>query len=185
MDRAEALIEAYRRQLELPWREDLSGPERVWMAVYPPEAERRIRARLPEFALATKEASKTWNLCDLSTSFSDWLASNEYRDAYFEDPDLLAPAISRYEKELQALVLEALEQADDGPDSITALLGVGTLFPMVRVSNLIQHVSANVQGRLLVLFPGRIDGGNYRLLDARDGWNYLAITITAQEGTTT
>ena len=62
---------------------------------------------------------------------------------------------------------------------MVALLGVGSLFPMVRVSDLIQRVSANVRGRLLVLFPGSFEGGNYRLLDARDGWNYLAIPIVA------
>jgi len=34
----------------------------------------------------------------------------------------------------------------------------------------------------LVFFPGERDGSNYRLLDARDGWNYLATPIAAQEG---
>jgi hypothetical protein len=43
-------------------------------------------------------------------------------------------------------------------------------------------VSPEIKGRLLVFFPGEHDGGSYRLLDARDGWNYLAIPITAQEG---
>ena len=37
-------------------------------------------------------------------------------------------------------------------------------------------------GRLLVFFPGEVEGNNYRLLDARDGWNYLATPITADKG---
>jgi hypothetical protein len=34
---------------------------------------------------------------------------------------------------------------------------------------------------LLVFFPGQFDNNNYRLLDARDGWNYLAVPITADQ----
>ena len=43
-------------------------------------------------------------------------------------------------------------------------------------------ISREVRGRLLVFFPGEHERGNYRLLDARDGWNYLAVPIDAQEG---
>ena len=39
-----------------------------------------------------------------------------------------------------------------------------------------------VRGRLLAFFPGEHENGNYRLFDARDGWNYHAIPIKAQEG---
>ena len=39
-----------------------------------------------------------------------------------------------------------------------------------------------MKGRLLVFFPGVYEQNNYRLLDARDGWNYLAFPITASEG---
>jgi len=38
--------------------------------------------------------------------------------------------------------------------------------------------SSWIAGRLLVFFPGEHEGNSYRLLDARDGWNYLAIPIT-------
>ena len=181
MDRIDGLLEAYRRQLSLPWRSDLSGAERVWIAVYPPDLERRVRAKLPEFELATKEAGKRWTSCDLTTSFSTWLGANEYREAYFDDPSLITPALSQYLSDVQTQVQRALDEPGGGEDTITAVLGVGTLFPMVRVSDLIQHVSGSVRGRLLVLFPGSFEDGNYRLLDARDGWNYLAIPIMARE----
>jgi hypothetical protein len=42
-------------------------------------------------------------------------------------------------------------------------------------------VEGNIRGRLLIFFPGPFDRGNYRLLDARDGWNYHAVPITASE----
>lgn len=63
------------------------------------------------------------------------------------------------------------------------MYGVGSLFGLARVSLLLEKVAPRVRGRVLVFFPGEHDNGNYRLLDARDGWNYLAIPITAQEGT--
>jgi len=34
---------------------------------------------------------------------------------------------------------------------------------------------------LLVFFPGTKNDNNYRLLDARDGWNYLAQGITLHD----
>ena len=53
---------------------------------------------------------------------------------------------------------------------------------MVRVSTLIQGLAQDIRGRLLVFYPGTYEHGNYRLLDARDGWNYLAVPITIPEG---
>ena len=51
-------------------------------------------------------------------------------------------------------------------------------------ADLHQRVADRIGGRFLVLFPGSYERGNYRLLDARDGWNYLAIPITIPEGAT-
>ncbi len=182
MDRVDALLVEYRRQLGMPWRPDLAGAERVWMAVYPPELERRIRARLGDFELATREAGHPWLQHDVTMSFSQWLAAQEYRDAYYTDPELLAPALPQYLGSLQREIEATLAVTDAGPTSIVGLVGVGSLFPMIRVSDLLQRVADRIDGRLLVLFPGSFERGNYRLLDARDGWNYLAIPITIPEG---
>jgi hypothetical protein len=184
VDRAEALLAAYRRQLGLPWRTDLSGAERVWMAVYPPEIERRVQARLLDFELETRAAGRAWLLHDVTRAFSTWLAAQEYREAYYANPDLLAPALPEYLATLEADLAAALASPAAGPDSVVALAGVGSLFPMIRVSDLLQRVSDRIEGRLLVFFPGSYERGNYRLLDARDGWNYLAIPILIPEGET-
>jgi hypothetical protein len=182
VERVEALLVEYRRQLSLPWGADLSGPERVWMAVYPPDLERRVRARLADFEFATRESGHGWCVHDVTTAFSRWLAEQEYRAAYYRDPEDLAPALPQLLAALQADLRATLERDDAGPAAVVALVGVGALFPMVRVSELLQHVADRIQGRLLVLFPGSLERGNYRLLDARDGWNYLAIPITIPEG---
>ena len=35
------LIGSYARFVALPWQKDVAPAQRVWMAVYPPEQERR------------------------------------------------------------------------------------------------------------------------------------------------
>ena len=65
---------------------------------------------------------------------------------------------------------------------MVAVSGVASLFGFVRVSELLPLVEPSIRGRLLVLFPGVYEENNYRLLDARDGWNYRAVPILALEG---
>ncbi len=59
------------------------------------------------------------------------------------------------------------------------LLGAGSLFGVARVSALMKRIAAAVPGRLVIFFPGEKVDNNYRLLGARDGWDYLATAITA------
>lgn len=182
MDRVDQLLDAYRRQLALPWRSGLSGAERVWMAVYPPELERRIRARTDDFRVATVGAGHPWVPLDLTGAFPSWIAAQRYRDRYFAEPELMAPALTQFAKSVEGEVRGVLASSEATAESVVALLGVGTLFPMARISSLLQKVSTSIPGRFLVFFPGSFEDGNYRLLDARDGWNYLAIPITITEG---
>jgi hypothetical protein len=174
------LVEAYRKFVALPWQENLAPPQRVWMAVYPPEHERRLRLHLPAFKAVTTEHQHSWALVDITTSFEEWMANHEYRDAYFEDPELLETALSAFFNHLVEQVRERLDKHPD-PNGVVALLGAGTLFGLgdvVKVSALLNAVNDAVAGRLLIFFPGQHEGNSYRLLDARDGWNYLAIPIT-------
>lgn len=177
-DRIDQLLAEYRNQLRLPWSRTLAGPQRVWMVVYDPELERRLRLRLEEFAIETREAGHAWELIDLTTSFADWLAANEYREAYFAEPELLGNSLGAYGDELVHRVQTVLAEPRSGEDAVVGILGAASLFPMARMSELLDRVSPAIRGRLLVFFPGHLDGSNYRLLDARDGWNYLAVPIT-------
>jgi hypothetical protein len=174
------LLVAYRRFVSLPWQQNLAGPQRVWMAVYPPEHERRLRLHLPAFKEVTNERGHPWALIDITTSFETWMAAHDYRDAYFEDPGLLETAVPGF---FDHLVDDMRSQlvSHAAPDGVVALLGAGTLFGLgdaVKVSALLNAVNDAIVGRLLVFFPGEHQGSSYRLLDARDGWNYLAIPIT-------
>ncbi len=55
MSYVDDLVAAYRKFVALPWQQNLAPPQRVWMAVYPPEHERRLRLYLPAFKTATIE----------------------------------------------------------------------------------------------------------------------------------
>ena len=64
-------------------------------------------------------------------------------------------------------------------NSVVAVFGVAALFGFTRVSEVVKLVEPHIRNRRLVIFfPGEYDQHNYRLLDARDGWNYLAAPIT-------
>ena len=63
-------------------------------------------------------------------------------------------------------------------DTVVALTGVASLYGFAHISEIVRAVEPDIQGRLIVFFPGAKEGSNYRLLDARDGWNYLANSIT-------
>lgn len=176
-DRIDCLLKAYRDQLHLPWSHSIAGPQKVWIAIYDPTLERRLRLRAEEFAIETREAGRGWKLLDVTRSFADWLMANEYREEYFKEPALLTASLADFVTSVTDGVRAALEASDVNEDSVLALLGVGALFPMARVSEIVSRIAPAIRGRLLVLFPGQLDGSNYRLLDARDGWNYLAVPI--------
>lgn len=178
----DALVRAYERFVDLPWKAGLAAPQRIWMVVYPPRDERRIRARVAAFESATIKADHRWRLVDLTDAFARWLGEHPYRDTYFRSPAMLsAAAIKDFERRLvDELTVAAGGALGDG-DAVVAILGVGALFPFTKVSRLLEVAAPLVQGRLVVFFPGERDGSNYRLLEARDGWNYLATPITATE----
>ena len=66
--------------------------------------------------------------------------------------------------------------------TVVAIYGVASLFGFMKTSDLVAAVESAIRGRLLVFFPGEHENNTYRFLDAREGWNYLAVPITADEG---
>ena len=180
------LIGTYRQHLTVPWQAGLAAIQRVIFAVYDKADELRLRANVEEFALATQQAGKQWLLLDITNAFPEWMAGQEYKDAYFESPEDLAGyqtgELTEFVASLTARLKERIA-AEAGPETVVALLGVGTLFGLARVSSVVEGIKDAIQGRLLVFFPGEHQPENhsYRLLDARDGWNYLAVPLLAQD----
>ena len=182
MSEVDALINNYRRIVAMPWEDNLAAEEKVWFVVYTPAQERRMRLRLSDFEIATQQAGHKWRLLDLTDSFAEWMAGHRYREAYFEEPEDITLALKNYTDEVAARLGETLSAPEVNKNTVVAVQGVGSLFGLTRISTIIEKAASDIRGRLLVFFPGHYEEGNYRLLDARDGWNYLAIPITSQEG---
>jgi hypothetical protein len=175
MSSFEDLLTAYRRHLRLPWASNLSDAERTWILWYAPALERRVVAHAMEFEEAAREAGFGWGQIELSALIPPWLATNRHAPRLMRRPneiaalkgDLLSLLTQKIRTEAEAL----------GERDILALFGAGSLFGLVSVASLIEAVAPFIRGRLLVAFPGVYEGGRYRLLDARDSWNYHATPI--------
>ena len=122
-----------------------------------------------------------WFGVDLTDSFARWMSKHKYRQSYFEEPDLLTSALQPYTAAVVQEIKDIITSPNVDENSVVAISGVASLFGLTKVSTVIEKLSTDIIGRLLVFFPGEHDGSNYRLLDARDGWNYLAVPITAKK----
>jgi len=178
----EGLLKAYQSFVQLPWDRTLAGPQKVWFAIYEPGQERRLRLRLPEFEMATKSAGHPWTHLDLTDLFATWMAQHEYREAYFEQPEDMDLALQDFANFVSQHIADALSDPDVDENTVVAVSGLASLFGLTYASAIFEKVAPSVKGRLLVFFPGQHNGSNYRFLDARDGWNYLAVPITGIEG---
>jgi hypothetical protein len=184
VSRIDDLIANYQRFAKLPWPTGLAPAQRVWMAVYAPEDERRLRLHLQEFETASNAAGHDWVLIDITNAFEEWMAAHEYRDAYFDNPKLIQPELAGFLNSLVAQVRKQLAEVST-PTTIVGLVGAGNLFGLgdrVKVSALVDRIEDLIAGRVLVFFPGEVEQNNYRLLNGRDGWNYHAVLITADRG---
>ena len=178
--KVDSLLEAFEQVLTEPWTQTLSGQERIWFLVHDPADQRKIELRLGDFEAATVSAGKRWLPISLKKCFSDWMSSHEYRDEYFADPEVLADQL---EVEFKPFVVDyigsEIQKAGADENTIIVVTDVAAIFGFARLSNIISTAADHVKGRMLVLFPGEFNKNQYRLLDARDGWSYLARPITA------
>ena len=182
MSRMTDLVDAYAADLKLSWNSRLSGGERVRMLVYPPDMERAMRAALPKLELATGQAGHGWSVIDITDEFGTWVAGHRHAEAFFEEPSELTPAIAeKYKVELVAMLRNELSAAPE--NDVVAVVGIGSIFPFLSAAGVIKSIDEVVTGRLLVLFPGTHDPDNhsFRLLDARDGFDYRARVIDPQK----
>lgn len=179
MSRIQQLAKMYGQHIATAWQRTISGSQRVIMIVYDKELERDIMAHKSEFEIVTKQANHDWFEVDVASTFAEWMAAADYSEAYFESPDDLQLKLeAEFTPFVAARIRSVLERDDVTQSSVVAVSGVGALFGFTRVSQVLKLVEPSIRGRLVVFFPGQYEENNYRLLDARDGWNYLAVPIT-------
>lgn len=175
MPTVDDLLGQFRKQASLPWSPDTGRDYRVWILHYERTLERRIQGRLHEFEAIARQNGHGWASLNLASLVAPWFAQHELFEGLAQQPDELPGLLPDFEAHVVATVrahLKALGERD-----ILALAGAGALFGLMRVSALTEKVAPDINGRLLLLFPGQHSSGVYRLLDARDGWTYRAIPI--------
>ena len=180
MNSTDRLLHNFGRQVRLPWSSSLAGMQRVWFAIYPPADERRIRARIQHFENLTREAGHGWTHVDLTDLLPAWMGAHDYRESAFREPEFLT-----CDDEIEVLAAQRIQQkcSSDEADAnaVVAVIGLASLFGFIQVSRLVGRVEESIPGRLLVFFPGEYRQNVYRFMDARDGFNYMAVPITSSE----
>lgn len=181
MSRIKRLIQSYSKYIAVPWRDDAAPAQRVIFCVYNETEELRLRAKIDEFEIATRDANHKWVIFDLTDTFAVWLASQRYAKSYFKNPNLLSTLLPKYLVYIETEFAVFIEHKNADEDCVVAIQGVGTLFGFLKVKEIVDKLAPKVKGRLLIFFPGSYENNNYRLLDGYDGWNYLAVPITADK----
>jgi hypothetical protein len=181
VSRIKRLIQSYGKYIAVPWRDDAAAPQRVIFCVYNETEERWLRAKIDEFEIVTRQAGHDWAIFDLTDTFAVWLASQRYAKSYFQKPHLLSPLLPKYLAFITEELATFLRKNEIGNNSVVAVTGVGSLFGFQKVKEVVDQFAPLVKGRLLIFFPGSYENNNYRLLDGYDGWNYLAVPITADK----
>lgn len=183
MNRIDQLLENYRHHLQLPLRPGLPASQRVWFAVYPAAEERRLVNRMDEFEMATTSAGLPWVRIDLHGQLSHWLTTveDDERAEWFKNPDdIELYAKSEWKETLAEFFQHEVARAAAPERTIFALTGLMDLYDLLHVSALLEHLEKTFPGYLLVFFPGEREGNTYRFLNARTGWDYLAVPILSE-----
>ncbi len=183
MGKIEDLANNYGRYIALPWQRDLAGPQRTIFIVHDKTDERKIRAKIDLFEIASEESGHAWKLHDFTDCFARWMTQSDYRESYFQEPsDLRLKLESHFTPFAASELREVLTSADVDENTVVAVHGVASLYGFTKVSLVLQEAERDIRGRLVLFFPGEYDNNCYRLLDVRDGWSYLAVPITLHEG---
>lgn len=181
MSRVKRLLQSYSKYIAVPWRDDAAAAQRVIFCVYDETEERWLRSKIDEFDIATRQSGHEWAIFDLTDTFAVWLTSQRYAKSYFQKPHLLSTLLPKYLDFIIDEFSAFLQKNEIDENHVVAIKGVGSLFGFLKVKEVVEKLAPLIKGRLLIFFPGSFENNNYRLLDGYDGWNYLAVPITADK----
>lgn len=181
MSHCDRLLTNYRRFVRLPWSDRLAGKQKVWFAVYPPSEERRVRAHIQEFQYATIDAGHKWQLIDITDIAAKWLSGHSDKEGYFSAPEAICAIEEELRNHVSQILRTVLKATAADSESVLAVIGTGALFGFAHISPILSEIEDDICGRLLIFFPGEYERNLYRFMDARDGFNYMAVPITSNE----
>ena len=178
--RIDSLLYNYDKIVNEPWSVTLSGQEKVWFLVYDPVEQRRIDLRIGDFERYSKKAGKNWVEINIKSCFTEWMSKHDYKEEYFAQPSDIADQIeSDFRNYVVRFLNEKLSDAGADENTVVAITQVSSLFGFLMLSDILKQITNSIKGRLLIFFPGEYENNHYRLMDARDGWSYLARPILA------
>lgn len=176
-DRLSKLLMSYESHIDIQWNSALSAEERAIIVVYDKSDELKLRARLGEFELVTKNRKHGWQQYDLTNAFPSWMTTQKRVTPYFKRPNLLKTKHQYFFEDLVQQIVSSVK-AEHSEKDVLCLFGCGALFGFISISDLLKAVSKELEGRVVLFFPGEKIDNVFRLLDATDGWGYQATTIT-------
>lgn len=180
--KTDLLLQNFETAMQQSWTGTLSIQERMYFLVYDPAEQRKIDLRLGDFENAAVRSGKKWAHISLDKLFSQWMAANEYREAFFEDPEALIDLLEGdFKDHIISYITAETESLEQDRNMLVAITEISALFGFCRLSDILNAIQSDFPGRILIFFPGEFDKNHYRLLDARDGWNYLATPITMSQ----
>jgi hypothetical protein len=178
-NKIDQLLNKFESVINEPWTGTLSGQEKVMFLVYDPNDQRKIDFRLPDFERVTRKVGKKWAEISIKSCFPEWMAIHDFREEYFLEPELIEDQLESDLKEYTInFIRSKIIEIKADPSTLIVIRDVSALFGLVRLSHILNGIDLSYEGRLLIFFPGEFDKNHYRLLDARDGWSYLARPIT-------
>lgn len=101
MSKIKRLIASYNKYIAIPWRPDSAAAQRVIFCVYNESDELRLRSKIDEFEIATRDNGHDWAVFDFTDTFADWVSNQKYAHSYFKKPNLLAILYPKYQESIE------------------------------------------------------------------------------------
>jgi len=77
----------------------------------------------------------------------------------------------------EKLIAHIIEISNQDSNQIIFLSRAGSLYPFVRVSNILSELENKIKNILVVFYPGSQEGKNLRFLNTTEGYYYRAMKI--------
>ncbi|HXM70265.1 MAG TPA: BREX protein BrxB domain-containing protein [Thermoanaerobaculia bacterium] len=149
------------------------------LVVYPPEEENEFRDRLQGLLHVLAERGKAFRHLDLTTLPFEILESRGLLPGVFTQELDDAAAVKRgLARALQEALRQRVEQAAaEVPSGAVILSATSALYPFIKFADLLADLR-HLHCRIVVAFPGHEEGGKLHFMNQRDGYNYLAVTLS-------
>lgn len=175
----EAKMRSLRELLLQPAADPAVRSDSSVLVVYPPEEENEFRDRLRQLLDLLTARGMAFRHLDLTTLPFAVLAERGLLPGIFAEELSDFAAVKRG---LARALREALERrveeaAAEVPAGAVLLSATAALYPVVKFADVLADLR-HLDCRVVVAFPGHAEGGKLHFMNQRDGYNYLAVTLS-------